>query len=62
MKDRKARRKFLLVAVSGYATEAERERSAAAGIDLYLLKPVEPALLLDILGRFANRPGTPAGE
>jgi CheY-like chemotaxis protein len=54
LKGRKAQRKLLLVAVTGYAQEADRERSAAAGIDLHLLKPVDPLLLLGLLRRFAN--------
>lgn len=41
-----------LVAVSGCATEAEHRRSAAAGIDLHLNKPVEPAVLVGVLRRF----------
>jgi two-component system CheB/CheR fusion protein len=54
LRGRKARKRLLLVAVTGYATEADRERSAAAGIDLHLSKPVEPGLLLGLLRRFAN--------
>jgi two-component system CheB/CheR fusion protein len=55
LKGRKAEKKFLLVAVTGYTTEADRERSAAAGIDLHLLKPLAPALLRRLLWQFANR-------
>jgi two-component system CheB/CheR fusion protein len=54
LQGRKATKRLLLVAVTGYTTEADRERSAAAGIDLHLLKPVEPALLLGLLRRFAS--------
>jgi CheY-like chemotaxis protein len=42
----------LLVAVSGCATGAEHRRSAAAGFDLHLDKPVEPAVLVGVLRRF----------
>ena len=45
---------WLLVAVTGYATEEDRERSAAAGIDLHPLKPVEPSFLLGLSRHFAN--------
>ncbi|HKX05101.1 MAG TPA: response regulator, partial [Methylomirabilota bacterium] len=31
-----------LVAVTGYGTEADRERTRAAGFDLHLAKPVDP--------------------
>jgi CheY-like chemotaxis protein len=54
LKGRKAQRKLLLVAVTGYASQADRERSAAVGIDIHLLKPVDPAFLRELLNRFAN--------
>jgi two-component system, OmpR family, response regulator len=43
----------LLVAVTGYGTAADEQKSAAAGIDLHLLKPVDPDVVLDLLHRFA---------
>jgi DNA-binding response OmpR family regulator len=46
-----ARRPFLIV-VSGYGTEADRIRSYESGIDLHLVKPVDPAELEDLLKRF----------
>ncbi len=42
----------LLVAVSGYGQEEDRRRSQEAGIDLHLVKPVEPAYLQRLLSRF----------
>ena len=42
----------LLVAVTGYARDGDRRRSEQAGIDLHLVKPVEPEQLLAILRRF----------
>jgi CheY-like chemotaxis protein len=42
----------LLVAITGYGMDDERHRAIAAGIDLHLLKPVDPALLLHLLRRF----------
>jgi CheY-like chemotaxis protein len=44
----------LIVAVTGYSHEADRQRSEEAGIDLHLVKPVEPQALMSILSRFAN--------
>jgi CheY-like chemotaxis protein len=44
----------LLVAVSGFGTEADRRRSQEAGIDLHLIKPVDAAELTDLLKRFAG--------
>jgi CheY-like chemotaxis protein len=44
----------VVVAVTGYASEADRERSADAGIDLHWVKPADPAALLATLARFAG--------
>jgi CheY-like chemotaxis protein len=54
----------LSVAVSGYADEEARRRSADAGIDLHLVKPVHPAVLVGVLKRFAraNGPGPDTGR
>jgi two-component system OmpR family response regulator len=35
-------RRPLLIAVTGFGLESERRRSAEAGIDLHLLKPLDP--------------------
>ena len=40
----------LLAALTGYGQEKDRERSAAAGFDVHLTKPVDPARLRDLLG------------
>jgi CheY-like chemotaxis protein len=42
----------LLVAISGYGREADRLRSTEAGIDLHLVKPIDPDQLKDLLARF----------
>jgi CheY-like chemotaxis protein len=42
----------LLVAVTGYGRDEDRRRSAEAGIDLHLVKPVEPHQLCSVLERF----------
>ncbi|QEL18256.1 response regulator [Limnoglobus roseus] len=44
-----------LIALTGCTTEPDRARVAAAGVDLFLAKPVDPAILegiLDRIGRF----------
>lgn len=38
-----------LIALTGYGQAEDRERTAAAGFDLHLVKPVEPALLQQAL-------------
>jgi two-component system, OmpR family, response regulator len=47
----------LLVAITGYASSDDRVRSAAAGFDLHLTKPVDPKLLVEVLRRYEQRPG-----
>jgi CheY-like chemotaxis protein len=44
----------LIIAVTGYAQESDRQRSEEAGIDMHLVKPVEPRRLRDILSRFTR--------
>ena len=41
----------LVVAVTGYGSDADRQRSADAGIDLHLTKPADPADLILLLAR-----------
>jgi CheY-like chemotaxis protein/anti-sigma regulatory factor (Ser/Thr protein kinase) len=41
--------KYLIVAVTGYGEERDRERSAQAGIDAHLVKPVDFDQLLTVL-------------
>ena len=49
-KQSNAKRPFL-IAMTGYGTQADRLRSRKAGIDVHLVKPVDPAELEDILKR-----------
>jgi signal transduction histidine kinase/CheY-like chemotaxis protein len=44
-----ALRSALLVALTGYGQQRDRERSAAVGIDHHLVKPVLPEVLRDLL-------------
>ena len=41
-----------IIAVTGYGMEEDRKRSAEVGIDLHLVKPVEPHRLCSLLKRF----------
>jgi PAS domain S-box-containing protein len=45
------RRKILLVAVTGYGSPEDRERSLLAGFDVHLVKPVDPDMLAGVLAR-----------
>ena len=49
----------LLIAITGNAQEEYRARSAEVGIDLHLIKPIEPDELRRLLRRFQGiiRPG-----
>ncbi len=42
----------LLIAITGWGREEDRKRSSESGIDLHLLKPVDPVQLETILHRF----------
>jgi CheY-like chemotaxis protein len=52
-----AEKRPLLVAITGYGREEDRRRSEAAGIDLHLVKPVDPDQLLGLLRRFRRVAG-----
>ncbi|WP_420475525.1 ATP-binding protein [Noviherbaspirillum sp. ST9] len=43
-----------LVAVTGYGQQEDRDRALAAGFDVHLVKPVEPARLLEAINRLAH--------
>lgn len=60
LRDEAGGKRPLLVAVSGYGDAAARRRSADAGIDLHLVKPVDGAVLVGVLKRFGRVLG-PAG-
>jgi len=45
------RRTILLVAVTGYGSPEDRERSLLAGFDVHLVKPVDPDMLAGVLAR-----------
>jgi CheY-like chemotaxis protein len=46
-----ARPQILLVALTGYGRPADRERTAQAGFDVHILKPLDP----DALGQLVKR-------
>jgi CheY-like chemotaxis protein len=45
-----------LIAITGYGQDADRQRSEEAGIDLHLVKPVDPKKLQDVLETRVNQP------
>ena len=45
-----------LVALTGYGQATDMAAAKAAGFDAHLTKPVEPAQLLELVARFAERP------
>ncbi|HUP08330.1 MAG TPA: hybrid sensor histidine kinase/response regulator [Caldimonas sp.] len=45
----------LLVAVTGWGNEEERRRTAQAGFDLHLTKPIDPRAVVDLLRTHAAR-------
>jgi CheY-like chemotaxis protein len=54
LRNRAGGKQPLLVAVTGCASPGFKWGSAEAGIDLHLNKPVEPAVLVGVLQRFAR--------
>ena len=42
-----------LVALTGYGTESDREKTRAAGFDVHLAKPVDPQAVDALLARVA---------
>jgi CheY-like chemotaxis protein len=46
---------MMLVALTGYGTEEDRRRTALAGFDLHLVKPVEPETLQHLVRAFAAK-------
>jgi CheY-like chemotaxis protein len=52
----------LLVAITGYGMEADRLRSEEAGIDLHLLKPVDPEQLKNLLDQFQSIVNVPVSS
>ena len=46
----------LIVAVTGYGQDADRQQAHAAGIDHHVTKPVAPPTLLALLARERRRP------
>jgi len=52
-------RGVMLVALTGYGTPEARERSRAAGFDHHLIKPIDPEVLRDLMGKSVpTRPRT----
>jgi CheY-like chemotaxis protein len=48
--------KVLIVALTGYGQEADKQRADAAGFDHHLVKPVDFAKIEDILSTVTRRP------
>lgn len=48
-------RSCFLIAMSGYGQAADLQKSAAAGFDCHLLKPVDPPVLFDLVGSMSAR-------
>jgi len=41
----------MLVAMSGYGSEQDAERGTQAGFDAYMVKPVDAAILSELIAR-----------
>jgi signal transduction histidine kinase len=47
----RAQRPVLLVAITGYGSQGDAERGAQAGFDAYMVKPVDPSTLAELIAR-----------
>jgi len=45
-----------VVAVSGYGRDEDKRQARAAGFDHYLVKPIDPGALQNLLGRVRRAP------
>ena len=45
--------RIFLIAVSGFGRDEDRRQSAEAGIDIHLIKPACPEVLLDLLAQYS---------
>jgi CheY-like chemotaxis protein len=54
----------IIVAITGFGRDEDRQQSADAGIDFHFLKPADPQQLLDLLEAAAtyHNTGSSAGE
>lgn len=59
LRERADRKRPLFIAVTGCARAEDERRSAEAGTDLHLAKPVAPPDLLAVLDRFSRIPAPP---
>lgn len=46
---KRASKQPFIAAITGYATESDKERAREAGIDVHLAKPADPSAILDLL-------------
>jgi len=52
----------MLIALTGWGQEDDRRRTVEAGFDAHVVKPVDPAVLLDLLARAPGRAGRAAAD
>jgi PAS domain S-box-containing protein len=62
VRQQKGLEKVVLVAMTGYGQEADRQRSHEAGFDYHLVKPADPVKVQELLALLANRPQPPAAS
>jgi CheY-like chemotaxis protein len=51
MRSRPHGKSIQIIAVTGWGQKQDRERSREAGVDLHMVKPVDPGALLQMLNR-----------
>jgi CheY-like chemotaxis protein len=62
LREQPATKNAVLIAVTGYGQDADKERSKEAGFDYHLVKPVDPEKLQQILTMLAYHQGESPGS
>jgi PAS domain S-box-containing protein len=57
LRDQAGGRKLVLIAVTGYGQEEDRERSQQAGFDAHMVKPIDLGALSDLIKQLMAEPG-----
>jgi CheY-like chemotaxis protein len=62
IREHPAERRPVLVALTGYGRDQDRRRSEAAGFDFHIVKPADPALLVQLVRAYATRQDGQGGD
>jgi len=55
LRKQEPQRTFYIAAITGYGSAADKQRAAAAGIDVHVTKPADPAAIVRLLESFESK-------